>query len=121
MATVELTTDNFDEIATAEGIVLLDFWAGWCVPCRMFGPVYERVSERHPDIVFGKVDTEAQPELASDFQISSVPTLFAVRDGIVLHARSGALPEAGLEDLVRRIRAVDMAAVHRQVAGEAAA
>jgi thioredoxin 1 len=120
MATVELTETNFDGIATREGILLVDFWAGWCGPCRLFAPVFERVSQNHPDIVFGKVDTEAERRLASDFGISSIPTLMAVRDGIVLYARPGALPEAALEDLVRRIRAVDMDEIRRKVADTAA-
>ncbi|MCQ6555461.1 thioredoxin domain-containing protein [Streptomyces sp. C10-9-1] len=108
MATVELTQENFEATVTGSEIVLVDFWAGWCGPCRMFGPVYERASERHPDIVFGKVDTEAQPELAGAFRISSIPTLMAVRDRTVLYAQPGALPPQALEELISRIRGVDM-------------
>ncbi|ALV31155.1 thioredoxin [Streptomyces sp. CdTB01] len=122
MATVELTKDNFEETVTGSGIVLIDFWAAWCGPCRMFGPVYEKAAERHSDIVFGKVDTEAQPELAGAFQISSIPTLMAVRDRTVLYSQPGALPPQVLEELIGKIRAVDMDDVRRKAgAGSAEA
>ncbi|UXY32002.1 thioredoxin [Streptomyces sp. HUAS TT20] len=120
MPTVELTKDNFEETVTGSDIVLIDFWAAWCGPCKMFGPVYEKAAERHPDIVFGKVDTEAQPELAATFQISSIPTLMAVRDRTVLYARPGALPPQALEELIGKVRAVDMEDVRRQAAAGAA-
>ncbi|MFB7461888.1 thioredoxin [Streptomyces sp. NPDC056224] len=116
MPTVELTKENFEETVTGSEIVLIDFWAGWCGPCRMFGPVYEKAAERHQDIVFGKVDTEAQPELAGAFRISSIPTLMAVRDRAVLYAQPGALPPQALEELITRIRSVDTDDVHRQAA-----
>ena len=116
MPTMELTKDNFEETITGSEIVLIDFWAAWCGPCRMFGPVYEKAAARHPDIVFGKVDTEAQPELAGAFQISSIPTLMAVRDRTVLYAQPGALPPQALEELITKIRAVDMADVRRKAA-----
>lgn len=116
MPTVELTKDNFEETVTGSEIVLIDFWAAWCGPCRMFGPVYEKASARHPDIVFGKVDTEAQPELAGAFQISSIPTLMAVRDRTVLYSQPGALPPQALEELIGKIRAVDMDDVRRKAA-----
>ncbi|MEU7117250.1 thioredoxin [Streptomyces zaomyceticus] len=120
MPTVELTKENFEQTVTGSEIVLIDFWAGWCGPCRMFGPVYEKAAERHRDIVFGKVDTEAQPELAGAFQISSIPTLMAVRDRTVLYAQPGALPPQALEELIDRIRSVDMDDVRRQAATRAA-
>ncbi|WP_405521850.1 thioredoxin [Streptomyces canus] len=116
MPTVELTKDNFEETVTGSEIVLIDFWAAWCGPCRMFGPVYEKAAARHPDIVFGKVDTEAQPELAGAFQISSIPTLMAVRDRTVLYSQPGALPPQALEELIGKIRAVDMDDVRRKAA-----
>ena len=116
MPTMELTKDNFEETITGSEIVLIDFWAAWCGPCRMFGPVYEKAAARHPDIVFGKVDTEAQPELAGAFQISSLPTLMAVRARTVLYAQPGALPPQALEELITKIRAVDMADVRRKTA-----
>ncbi|MCX5051585.1 MULTISPECIES: co-chaperone YbbN [unclassified Streptomyces] len=116
MPTVELTKDNFEETVTGSEIALIDFWAAWCGPCRMFGPVYEKAAAGHPDIVFGKVDTEAQPELAGAFQISSIPTLMAVRDRTVLYSQPGALPPQALEELIGRIRAVDMEDVRRKAA-----
>ncbi|MFD5593379.1 thioredoxin [Streptomyces griseorubiginosus] len=120
MPTVELTKDNFEETVTGSDILLIDFWAAWCGPCRMFGPVYDKASEHHPDIVFGKVDTEAQPELAGAFQISSIPTLMAVRDRTVLYSQPGALPPQALEELIGRIRAVDMDDVRRKAAAGSA-
>jgi thioredoxin 1 len=120
MATVELTTQNFEETVGGNPMVLIDFWASWCGPCRFFAPVYERVSQRHPDIVFGKVDTEAQTELAAAFQISSIPTLMIVRDGVVLYAQPGALPEQALEELIGKARELDMDEVRRKIAEQAA-
>ena len=116
MATVTLTKDNFDEVVGGDGLVLVDFWASWCGPCRMFAPVFERASQQHPDVVFGKVDTEAQPELAGAFGITSIPTLMVIRDKVVLYAQPGALPQAALEELIGKAQEVDMAEVHRSVA-----
>lgn len=114
MATVELTTENFNETLARDGITLVDFWASWCGPCRQFAPVYEKASAANDDIVFGKVDTEAQQELAAAFDIQSIPTLLVVRDRVVLYAQPGALPGEVLDDLIGQARAVDMDEVRRQ-------
>ncbi len=108
MTTVDLTADNFAATVKSSPTVLIDFWAEWCGPCKQFGPVYDQVSESNPDIVFGKVDTDAQQELARSFNISAIPTLVAIRDGIVLHSQPGALNKAALENLIRAISEVDM-------------
>ena len=120
MATVELTQENFNEVVGKEGLILVDFWAEWCGPCKMFGPVFEKSSEEHGDITFGKVDTEAQVELAQAFDIRSIPTLMAVRDGVVLYSQPGALPAANLEDLIGQLKAVDMEEVRAQIAAHEA-
>ncbi|CCH29887.1 thioredoxin [Actinosynnema sp. NPDC047251] len=120
MATVELTTENFDEVVGGSDMVLVDFWAAWCGPCRQFAPTYEKTAEKHPDIVFGKVDTEDQQQLAAAFEIRSIPTLMIVRDGVVLYAQPGALPESALEDLIDQARKVDMEEVRKQVADQQA-
>ncbi|MEU4481623.1 thioredoxin [Micromonospora sp. NPDC023966] len=116
MATVELTTANFDEVTERDGIVLLDFWADWCGPCKRFAPVYERSSEKHSDIVFGKVDTEAQQELGAKFNISSIPTVMAIRDGVIVYAQPGALPESALENLIEQVQQLDMDDVRKKLA-----
>jgi thioredoxin 1 len=119
VATVVLTKDTFDDTIEGNDIVLVDFWASWCGPCRAFAPVYEKVSQAHPGVVFAKVDTEAEPELAGAFRIQSIPTLMAVRDKVVLYNQPGALPEEALEDIVGQIEALDMDDVHRQIAEQA--
>lgn len=116
MPTIELTGKNFDAVAAKPGIVLVDFWAAWCAPCRAFGPVFERASNKHPDVTFGKVDTEAAPELAGAFQIRSIPTLMVVKDGVVVFAQPGALPPAALEDLIEQAKALDMDEVRAKIA-----
>ena len=115
MASIELTTINFDSTIKGQGIVFVDFWAQWCGPCRSFAPVYEKASEQHEDIVFGKVDTEAQQELGARFAITSIPTLMAFRDGILVFSQPGALRSAGLEKVIEGVRALDMEDVRRQV------
>jgi len=119
MATVALTADTFEDTVASNDIVLVDFWASWCGPCRMFAPVFEAASEQHPDIVFGKVDTEAEQELAAAFGIMSIPTLMAFRDRILLYAQPGALPPAALAELIDKVRALDMDEVRKAVAARA--
>lgn len=115
MATRELTSDTFDAVTHDNDIVVVDFWAGWCAPCRMFAPIFERVSADHPDIVFGKVDTEAEPELAARFDVRSIPTVVVFREGVIVYADAGALPAPVLEDLVSQVRGLDMAAIRRHL------
>ncbi|HEX5069613.1 MAG TPA: thioredoxin [Vicinamibacterales bacterium] len=114
MATVEVTEQNFVD-TVSKGIVLLDFWAAWCGPCRAFAPVFEEASERHLDVVFGKIDTEVDQALAAAFQIRSIPTLMVFRDGILLGAQPGALPAPQLDEVIRQIKTLDMDAVRREI------
>jgi len=118
MSTVELNKDNFVEVIENNDIVMVDFWAPWCGPCQSFAPVYDEISEKHEDVVFAKVNTEDQMELASHFQIRSIPTLMVFREKVILFSQPGALPGSALEQLIGQIREVDMAEVHRQIAEE---
>jgi thioredoxin 1 len=115
-ATIDVTEANFKEVVERDGIVLLDWWAPWCGPCRTFGPVFERVAAKHPDVVFGKVNTEEQQSLAGSFQIRSIPTLMVLRDKVLLFSQAGALPESALEDLIAQARALDMEKVRAEIA-----
>lgn len=116
MSTVELTADTFESTVTSEGITLVDWWASWCGPCLQFAPVYDAASEEHQDVVFGKIDTEDQQELSAAAQITSIPTLMAFRDGVLVFNQAGALPAPSLEQVIQAVKGLDMEDVHRQIA-----
>lgn len=118
MAVVELTEQNFEDTVTNNDFVIVDYWASWCGPCRSFAPTYEKVSEEHEDIVFAKVNTEEEEEIASHFQIRSIPTLMIFREKVIIFSQAGAMPESGLRELIQRASELDMAEVHKQIAEE---
>ena len=120
MAVMELTKENFEQVITSNATVIVDYWAPWCGPCRGFAPTFERVSEKHPDIVFAKVNTEVEQEIAAHFQIRSIPTLMIFRDNIIIFSQPGALPEGALEQVIGKAKALDMDDVRKQIAAQQA-
>jgi thioredoxin 1 len=120
MATVELNKSNFEDVVTGNELVIVDFWASWCGPCRGFAPVFDAASEKHPDIVFGKVNADSEQELAGTFGIRSIPYVMVMREQVVVFAQAGALPAEGLESVISQARALDMAQVHKEVAEQQA-
>ncbi len=120
MATLDLTQENFESTVLENDFVIIDFWAPWCGPCRAFAPVYDQVSENHPDIIFAKVNTEVEQAIAGSFQIRSIPTLMVFREKVIIYSESGSLPASALEDLIVKVRELDMTQVHKEIAEEQA-
>ena len=116
MATVDLTKDNFEQVVTGNDVVIVDFWAPWCAPCRAFAPTFEQASEQHADVVFAKVNTEEEQEVAGAFNIRSIPTVMVFREKVILYSEAGSLPAAALEQVITQVKDVDMPAVHREIA-----
>jgi len=120
MALENLTTENFNDRVTSHSIVILDFWAPWCGPCKQFGPIFEKVAGEYPDILFGKVNTEEEQEIAAHFQIQSIPTVIVLRDNIALFQQPGMIPEEGLKDIIGQVQALDMDKVRQEIAAQEA-
>jgi thioredoxin 1 len=120
MATVELTKENFEQVVTGNDLVIVDFWAPWCAPCRAFAPTFEQASEQHADVVFAKVNTEEEQEVAGAFNIRSIPTLMVFREKVILYAEAGSLPRAALDQVLAQVKALDMSAVHQEIAARGA-
>ena len=116
MATVHLTKDNFEQVVTGNDVVIVDFWAPWCAPCRAFAPTFEQASEQHADVVFAKVNTEEEQEVAGAFNIRSIPTLMVFREKVILYSEAGSLPAQALQQVIAQVKGVDMPAVHREIA-----